>query len=158
SPWILHLATHGFFLRDQEYDPDLLLRERPQFFAKSSGLGQFLEALSQLLLRTESSGSEDDGRSSRLPLDNPLLRSGLALAGANWMSKKFIPPPEAEDGILTAEDVAGLDLVATELAVLSACDTGLGQVHVGEGVFGMRRAFVLAGARTLVMSLWKVSD
>ncbi|MCI0413736.1 CHAT domain-containing protein [bacterium] len=89
---------------------------------------------------------------------NPLLRSGLALAGANTWLRGKSPPAEAEDGILTAEDVSGLDLLATELVVLSACETGLGQVHTGEGVFGLRRAFVLAGARTLVMSLWKVPD
>jgi len=87
-----------------------------------------------------------------------MLRSGLAQAGANTWLKAGNPPEEAEDGLLTAEDVTGLDLLATELVVLSSCETGLGQVHVGEGVFGLRRAFVVAGAKTLVMSLWKVPD
>jgi CHAT domain-containing protein len=116
SPRILHLATHGFFYKDQPHDPE-------------------------------------SGR-----WENPLLRSGLLLAGYNtWLARGELPP-EAEDGMLTAEDVTGLDLLDTELVVLSACETGLGEVHVGEGVFGLRRAFVLAGAKTLVMSLWKVPD
>ena len=91
-------------------------------------------------------------------MENPMLRSGLALAGANtWLNKGELPP-EAEDGILTAEDVSGLDLSNTSLAVLSACDTGMGDIKTGEGVFGLRRAFALAGAKTLVMSLWSVPD
>jgi CHAT domain-containing protein len=91
-------------------------------------------------------------------LKNPLLRSGLALAGASsWCQGKPLPP-EAEDGILTAEDVSGMDLLNTELVVLSACETGLGDMLVGEGVFGLRRAFVMAGAKTLVMSLWSIPD
>lgn len=93
-----------------------------------------------------------------LRVENPLLRSGLLLAGFNAWLAGAAAGPDAEDGILNAEDVSGLDLVATEMAVLSACETGLGEVHVGEGVFGLRRAFELAGARTIVMSLWKVPD
>jgi CHAT domain-containing protein len=80
------------------------------------------------------------------------------LAGANTWVHKGALPPEAEDGFLTAEDVTVLNLLDTELVVLSACETGLGEVQVGEGVFGLRRAFVMAGAKTLVMSLWKVPD
>ena len=91
-------------------------------------------------------------------LANPMLRSGLALAGANtWLANGALPP-EAQDALFTAEDVSGLDLGATDLVVLSACETGLGEVQAGEGVFGLRRAFVLAGARTLVISLWQVPD
>ncbi len=140
SPRILHLATHGFFLPDQQRD---LNREGRGF---GFDFGEF-------------SGAKDGmGRLSGPLMENPMLRSGLALAGANTWPKAGNPPEEAEDGLLTAEDVTGLDLLATELVVLSACETGLGQVHVGEGVFGLRRAFVLAGAKTLVMSLWKVPD
>ena len=91
-------------------------------------------------------------------LENPLLRSGLALAGANTWNQGGMLPLDAENGLLTAEDVSGMDLLDTELVVLSACETGLGAVQVGEGVFGLRRTFMLAGAKTLVMSLWKVPD
>jgi hypothetical protein len=134
------VATHGFFLPDQEQVPN----------ASSHGQGLDFE---------EFSGATDGlARLSGPMMENPMLRSGLALAGANTWLKGGSPPDEAEDGLLTAEDVTGLDLLATELVVLSACQTGLGKIHVGEGVFGLRRAFVLAGAKTLVMSLWKVPD
>jgi len=137
SPRILHFATHGFFLKDQERDPNKEKHELDVFgFAEPGGME----------------------RLSGLNLENPLLRSGLALAGVNTWLKGQSPPSDAEDGLLTAEDVTGLDLLDTELVVLSACETGLGEVRTGEGVFGLRRSFVLAGADTLVMSLWKVPD
>ena len=140
SPRILHLATHGFFLPDQERDPNRDGRGLGFDFGEFAGAKDSLARLSGPMM------------------ENPMLRSGLALAGANTWLKRGELPETAEDGLLTAEDVTGLDLLATELVVLSACETGLGQVHVGEGVFGLRRAFVLAGAKTLVMSLWKVPD
>jgi len=99
---------------------------------------------------------ERAGRLSRAA--NPLVRSGVALAGAGTWLAGGTPPRGAGDGLLTAEEVAAMDLRGTRLVVLSACDTGMGEVRVGEGVFGLRRAFALAGARTLVMSLWKVPD
>lgn len=85
----------------------------------------------------------------------PLLRAGLALAGANARRSAADP---ADDGILTAEEVAALDLASLEWVVLSACDTGLGELDVNEGVMGLRRAFRAAGARGIVMSLWRVDD
>ena len=91
-------------------------------------------------------------------MENSMFRSGLALGGANTWLTAGNPPEEVEDYLLTAEGVTGLDLLATELVVLSACETGLGQVHVGEGVFGLRRAFVLAETKTMVIGLRKVQD
>ncbi|MDS4056358.1 CHAT domain-containing tetratricopeptide repeat protein [Accumulibacter sp.] len=130
SPAIVHLATHGFFLKNQPWKP-------PAF-----GLSGEMGVMGRL------AGHE-----------NPMLRSGLALAGANtFLRERRSVSDEMEDGLLTAEDVAGIDLLNTELVFLSACETGLGDVQVGEGVFGLRRAFVIAGARTLIMTLWRVSD
>ena len=115
APRILHIASHGFFLRPTSRAP----RPAPAWRDRAQ---------------------------------NPLLRSGLALAGANLARGAH------DDGILTALEASSLNLWGTKLVTLSACDTGVGEVRNGEGVYGLRRAFVLAGAETLVMSLWPVSD
>jgi CHAT domain-containing protein len=86
--------------------------------------------------------------------ETPLVRSGLAFAGANRAAEAT----GGDDGLLTALEITGMDLSSTELAVLSACETGAGAPRVGEGVFGLRRAFVLAGVGSLLMSLWRVDD
>src|SRR6185369_14228411 len=89
------------------------------------------------------------------PAENPLLLSGLALAGAN---RRRSAAADADDGILTAQEVASLNLGGVEWAVLSACDTAVGEIKNGEGVLGLRRAFQIAGAHTVIMSLWSVDD
>ena len=137
SPRVVHIATHGFFEPDVDRSLD--------------------EAQRTLALPTDG-GSVVLRHVTRRSVTNSMLRSGLALAGANGRFRAFSPPREAEDGILTAEDVGMLELTGTDLVVLSACETGLGTIRRGEGVFGLRRAFAVAGARTLVMSLWKVPD
>ena len=122
APRILHIATHGFFLQDTGV----------------AAAGNAQVATSRM------------GASAKV--ENPLLRSGLALAGANARSGA------GDDGILTALEASGMNLWGTKLVTLSACDTGLGEIRNGEGVYGLRRAFVLAGSESLVMSLWPVSD
>ena len=124
---ILHLATHGFFLTDACGG---------RTASGTRGVGGLAGA-------------------PRRPAENPLLLSGLALAGAN---RRASASADGDDGILTAEEVAGLDLSGVEWAVLSACDTGVGEIAAGEGVFGLRRAFQIAGARSVIMSLWSVED
>lgn len=88
---------------------------------------------------------------------NPLLLSGLFLSGVNRPDRKSVGATH-EDGVLTAEEVCSLDFTHTQCVVLSACESGLGEVRAGEGVYGLRRAFQLAGARTIVSSLWPVGD
>jgi CHAT domain-containing protein len=126
TPGILHLALHGFFLEDTATAPGA-----PMLGASLAG-----------------------GPVPRLP--DPLLRSGLLLAGTN-------SPADIGNSLATALELAGLNLWGTQLVVLSACDTGRGDtargdVKRGQGVYGLRRAFIVAGAETVVVSLWKVDD
>lgn len=158
GPAILHIATHGFFLQD-------LPQAGPKAGEKSA-----LQAKLQQMPAPDSMvsghkkkvrGIENEGSEVSAPQphvrqglgENPLLRSGLALAGANLRRSDG-----GEDGILTAAEVAQLDLQGTQLVVLSACETGTGDVANGEGVYGLRRALVLAGAQSQLVSLWKVDD
>lgn len=127
---VLHLATHGFFLGG------ICETAAPN----TRGIG----GTSPLAYRPP----------AKRPV-NPTQLSGLALAGAN---ERASAGPDDEDGVLTAEEIASLNLSGTDWAVLSACDTGRGKIQVGEGVLGLRRAFQVAGARTVIMSLWAVDD
>ena len=129
APRVLHIATHGFFLQDQPGE-------------------ESADDASTPLTRG------DGARARRRPdKENPLVRSGLVLAGVHQEQSG-----PGEDGVLTALEAAGLDLWGTQLVVLSACETGLGEVRNGAGVYGLRRALMLAGSETQVMSLWAVDD
>ena len=148
SPRILHLATHGFFLQDEEIDP----------CGETRGVTVVKKATPDEKALCEKARGVTVVKQEKLApskrYENPLVRSGLAFAGANHASEIT----EGDDGILTALEITGMDLYGTELVVLSACDTGVGEVKTGEGVFGLRRAFALAGAKNLLMSLWAVDD
>lgn len=100
-------------------------------------------------------GAQRAASARRMNAENPLLLAGLVMAAAN---NRGAAPAGQEDGILTAEEIAALDLTGVEWAVLSGCDTGIGRLRAGEGAFGLRRAFQVAGARTVIMSLWPVDD
>jgi CHAT domain-containing protein len=130
TPGILHIATHGFFREDAAAPASTLAVSRVSALGEASPL----------------QGSPD-----------PLLRSGLVLSGASAQQEPS-GPLLREDALITALELAGLDLWGTQLVVLSACDTGRGDIKLGQGVYGLRRALVSAGAEALVMSLWKVND
>lgn len=141
TPRLLHLATHGFYVPLQQDE-----------FA--SGRSRSPRSLGAGLARL---------RTDR----NPLLRSGIVLAGANRLNRSAVeseavasetPVHVLEDGWVTAQEIAGMNLRHTELVVLSACESGLGDVSVGQGVYGLRRAFMHAGAHALLTSLFEVPD
>jgi len=128
-PKILHIATHGFFLKPEE-------------------------RLKKRLLSIQRGGN----LSTPPPGDNPLFRAGLAFAGINANAPLLGFIDGDNDGVLTAQEVLDLNLYGTNLVVLSACETGVGEIEAGEGVYGLRRSFQEAGVRTVVNSLWPVSD
>ena len=123
NPTLLHIATHGMFLKDVE----------------------------------RSRGERTLGMEREQIVENPLLKSFLFFAGAE-NTIKGEKASNTDDGLLTAYEAQSLYLDETELVVLSACETGLGEVKNGEGVYGLQRAFKQAGAKSLIMSLWTVSD
>ena len=128
TPYVLHLATHGFFFPDP-------IQEIPK----------------------ENSSLESKSKIYKAS-DDPMMRSGLLLAGAKNYWGKVNQNNTIEDGILTASEISNLDLSSCQLAVLSACETGLGEIKGSEGVFGLQRAFKMAGVKNIIMSLWKVPD
>ena len=137
----IHMATHGFFA-DEKY--------RSLAGHDETAKELFAGPRKQELVTA---------RQAKATVRNPLVLSGIVLAGANLPRKTDgLGLPTGDNGIMTAEEIVGLDLRGTELVVLSACKTGLGRVAGGEGVMGLARAFHLAGARSVVASLWQVDD
>ncbi len=136
---ILHVATHGFFFPN----PEKVKEELKTSQTKEE----------KLVFR----GSTDYANWSFVNNKNPLMRSGIVLAGANDVWERD-PMAEGEDGVLTAQEVSNMDMRKTKLVVLSACETGLGEIKGSEGVYGLQRAFKMAGVNYIVMSLWQVPD
>jgi hypothetical protein len=130
EPEILHIAGHGFALPAEAVEDEAVLLGTP--------LGNAVDR--------------------RMVLDDPLQRSGLALAGANAVLDGTPVPPEVGDGIVHASQIQQLDLQRTDLVVLSACRTGLGDLALGDGAHGLRRAFLAAGCRSVVSTLWDVPE
>ena len=129
----LHVATHGFFSPQSQQSIAPTVLESSRFGEMSLGMG--IGGL------------------------HPGLQSGLALAGANRAQRvASLADPNADDGILTAEEIGAMNLDGADLVMLSACETGLGTAAGGEGLLGLQRAFQSAGTRTVVASLWKVDD
>jgi CHAT domain-containing protein len=108
--------------------------------------------------KEESSTHFFDNTKSHTGKGFPMKYSGLLFAGANnvWTGKAL--PNHIEDGVLTAEEISQMDLANTKLVVLSACDTGLGEIGSVDGVYGLQRGFKMAGVETIMMSLWKIPD
>jgi hypothetical protein len=145
------LPTHGFFL------PEIELGRETNPLAHPIELGKQINPLQRPIeLQKETNPLQQPSEMPKTKLENPMHRSGLALAGAHRTLKAWSEgevPPIENDGIVTAEQVGGLKLNGAWLVVLSACETGSGEARAGEGVMGLRRGFIQAGEQNLLMTL-----